>query len=264
VLSFCAVILTTFVFLASVSAGAPAVPLAYADARDANGRAAHERQLVTVSGVASTGSDPGADATKFSMQDRSGAPYGLMLYTNRMRAKIAPGDLVTATGRIGMYASAIELLPDALRITGRTAPPKPVDVHPDELLGWRWSGVLVRTRGEVASVSREEDYAEVLLTTKSVPLHVHIAASQLPSFNLAGMSKGTVVDVIGIATSYKRRTSSAIDYEVLPRDPTDVKVVHRSLEAVWTIVGVALIAVLLIAAALVFGRPQKIRPERYP
>jgi len=258
------VILTTFVLLAGVSAGAPAVPLAYADARDASGRAAHERQLVTVSGVANTASDPRSEMTRFAIQDRNGTPYGLGLYTNRMKASIAPGDLVTATGRIGMYASAVELLPDSLRVTGRTSPPAPLDVHPEELLGWRWSGVLVRTRGVVDSVAREEDYSDLLLTTKRGPLHVHVAASQLPSFNLDGMSKGTVVDVTGVATSYKRRTSSAVDYEVLPRGPEDVKVVHRSLEAVWTTIGVALIAVLLVGAAIVFARPQKVRPERYP
>ena len=250
-------ILSAIVLLAA----APQVSLAYAQARDASGAAAHERELVTVSGVASVGSDGRSDALKFFIEDRNNAPYGIGLYTNRIRTTIAPGDVVTATGRVGMYASTVELLPDALQVVGRAAPPNPIEVHAEELIGPRWSGVLVRTRGKIEKVVREEDYADVSLGTSRGPLHVHIAGT---SYNVDSLVDGALIEVTGIASQYKRRTATTPDFEVLPRTSADLKIVRSSATVLWTTLGVAAIAIVLIAAALTFSRPQKVRPEQIP
>jgi len=257
-------VIPAILLFASASIAAHPASLAYAQARDARGVAQHDRETITVSGVANSAGDGRSGPLKFSIQDRGNPPYGLSLYTSRIRASVAPGDVVKATGRITTYSSSIELMPDELQITGHTAPPQPVDVAVDQLIGWRWSGVLVRTRGKVENTIREEDYADIAVGTSRGPLQVHISAKQLSAFNLASVANGSTVEVTGIASEYKRRTAKAPDFEVLPRGPADLKVVGRSSMMLWTTLGVALIAALLIFAAITFSRPQKLRPEQFP
>lgn len=260
-------LLPALLLATAVAATPPAqrVSLEYAEQRDAAGHALHDGEDVSVTGVASVGGNemrPGV--LMFYIQDQSASPYGIALYTSRLKANITAGDVVVARGRIGMYASSIELRPDELSVIGRTKPPSPVDVPAEQLLGPRWSGVLVRTRAVVESVNREEDYADIHLTTSRGPLLAHVTSTHLARFELESITKGVTIEVAGIASEYKRRSSSAVDWEVLPRQPSDVRVVRRSSAALWATLGVAAIAVLLIGAAIVFARPQKIRPEQYP
>lgn len=241
------------------------VSLAYAEERDAAGRAVHDREEVIVTGIASVGSDLlQRGALKFFIQDRTAAPYGLALYTNRLHMRIAAGDVVVARGRLSMYASSIELLPDELKVIEKAKPPAPVDVPAEQVVGQRWAGVLVRTRAAVENVQREEDYINIRLTTSRGPIFGYIAPAQMKMFDAESIVKGVTLEVTGIASEYQRRTSSGPEWELLPRQPSDLRVVTSSRSALLTTIGVAAVAVLLIAAAIVFSRPQKIRPEQYP
>lgn len=261
-------ILPTILLLAAIPAGVPTpaqqVTLAWAQQRNAAGIALHDRQTVTVTGVASVGSDAHSESLKFFLQDRGASPYGMSVYTSRFRTKIAPGDIVTATGRLSVYASMVELQPNEVHVIGKTAPPAPIDVPAEQLIGWRWAGVLVRTTAKVDGVSRDAEFADIRLKTARGPLTAHIGAAELKAFNLDQIVAGETIEITGIGSEYKRRTSPNVDWEILPQKGTDLKVIHRSLAAVWATIGVAAVAVLLIGAAIVFSRPEKVRPEQYP
>lgn len=258
-------LIPALLMFAAATTGVPAAPhltLAAVQERDAHGRAIHERQKVTVSGVASVGSGLLLrGALKIYIQDAT--RHGLVLYSTRVHATVEPGDVITATGTIQTYASAIELMPDTIQITGHTRPPQPIDVDPEALTTWKYTGMLVRVRAPVEDVQRQDDYADVVLHTARGPLRTFIAGPQVKSFELDSLSKGTVVEVTGISWSYSRRDDPRVEWEIIPRQPSDLKVVRQSSAVWWTTVAVAIVALLLIGAVFV-ARPERIRPEQYP
>src|ERR1041385_3648662 len=127
--------------LATVPVGGPVnlppVSLAYTQQRGANGRPMHEGEVVTVTGVSSVASgDLQKDALSLFIQDPGAAsPHGLAMFTTDLRANVAPGDIVEAHGQLTIYASRIEMRPDQLRVIGKTQPPSPIELPPEQLLG---------------------------------------------------------------------------------------------------------------------------------
>lgn len=258
-------LLPALLLLAASASKAPAPPhlsLAAVQQRDAKGRAIHERETVTVSGVATVASSVlQRGVLKVYIQDAS--HRGIVLYSTRVHANVEPGDIVTATGSVHVYASAVEVMPDTIAVTGHTAPPQPIDVDPDALLGWRYSGMLVRVRAPVDGVVKQDDYTDVVLHTAHGPLRAFIAGPQMKAYELESLTKGTVVEATGIASSYARRDDPAIEWELILRQPSDLKVVRQSSAVWWTTLAVAIVALLLVSAVFV-ARPERIQPEQYP
>ncbi len=194
---------------------------------------------------------------KIHIQDPDGA---LTLFSRRPLPPVRPGDRVTATGRIGVYAGTVQLTVDTLLITGRGEPPPPLKVKPESLISTRYSARLVVTESRVVDVRRQRRSMTVLLQAGDQILTVYLGATQLKEFSKTSFVPGSVIEVTGISSQFDREFPFTSDFQLLPRTHEDIRLRHAApmftRRQVGLVVGAAVGATLLFVLWVLLLRRQ--------
>ena len=240
---------------------ASAVPIAYVVQRGPDSRTIHEREIVTVEGVASVDSNVYyRDASRVYIQD---ATAGVALYHRGSTPVVHAGDLIRATGRITTYAGMVELANPSIAIIGHEAPPLPRVVKPDDLQSGRYSGLLVQVTSRVVDVVVRPRGTDVRLSAGRDLLTIHLTQAQQAVFPRNAFEAGGTVSVTGIATQYGDPPFRPI-WQVLPRWPNDVQVVHPPARFTFqdaVKAAVAVLAVVLIVLVWIFSLRRRVKRE---
>jgi len=225
------------------------VPLSYAAERSPEGKAAHDGELVRVTGIATVGHDVlYTEQEKIFIQEGNS---GLCLFTRELQVPVAVGDRVEAEGRIQSYAGIVQIYVTVLRTTRKERPPAPLEVPPAALLSPRLSGLLVQTTGTVKGVVPEPRGLSATLDAGDGLLTVHLTQKQAEHFPERLLKPGTTLSVRGIASQFEPRPPFDSGWQIFPRDPSDIRVIRASPllsgRQIWLSVSVVLCALLAIA-----------------
>ena len=137
--------------LAAIEAAAQApqaLPIGEAIRNRSDHRAVHLGETMVVTGVVTDEPhDVGSGSSLANLQDATG---GIALFGDH--ALLPPGgfkrgDVLEVRGKLAQYRGMEELQLEAVRRTGATEPPAPLDVPAVKLRGEEHSGKLVRVQG---------------------------------------------------------------------------------------------------------------------
>lgn len=195
------------------------VPVSYAAAVDAKGKAIHSGKLVEVTAVANTGSDTFYDdKTKIYIQD---AGHGIAVFGRKIPTAVVPGDLVRVRGRVKGYGGISEIVLHEIERLRSGKPPAPIEVSPNDLLSHRYSGRLVRVRARVVDRYVRANSADVVLNAGDERLYAHFSSHQKDRFRFDDLRAGAEVEITGVASSFER-LEGEVRWQVLPRTAADV------------------------------------------
>jgi diguanylate cyclase (GGDEF)-like protein/PAS domain S-box-containing protein len=248
----------------SIAMGQPIISITEAIRTTTTGAAVHERQTVTVQGVASVGTGIfyGVRPQKIFIQDDAA---GLALFSRDAMPAVRAGDRVRATGTIKRYNGAFEVEVRNVQAIEHGAAPQPIAVQPTDLLSRKYSGRLVQITSTVVGSARRGDLQDVSLKAGQQVLVVHLTAFQSKQFTNAKslFDDGAKIRVTGIASQYDREPPYDSGWQILPRAPEDVTLVRGAplLTLRELLAGAGSAAAIIIACmtAVVFLRQQVAR-----
>ena len=165
--------------------------------------------------------DVGSGSSLANLQDATG---GIALYGPH--AVLPPGgfkrgDILEVRGKLAQYKGMEELQLEAVRRTGATEPPLPLDVPAVKLRGEEYSGRLVRVQGQIillpnGGIALRDHFGEI-------PVYMLRSFFQHTSF-MQRLLQGGQVEILGLA---RQRVNDgeplASGYLVSPRDELDFK-----------------------------------------
>jgi len=211
-----------FLAITAASQTAGVMPISEAIRNRPDHSAAHDGEMMTVSGVVTDGShDVGSGNSLANVQD---ANAGIALFGGH--AVLPPGafgrgDLLEARGKLSQYRGMEELMVEEVRRTGTTSPPAPQDILAAKLLGEDYSGRLVRITGQLilgpnGSVTLRDQSGEI-------PVYMFHDFFQNTGF-MQRLLQGGPVEIVGLA---RQRTEPGqprnSGYLISPRDAQDFK-----------------------------------------
>jgi signal transduction histidine kinase len=201
------------------------LPIGEAAIRRPDGRALREGQKVILSGVASIDSQTlHSDLFKIYVQDETA---GICIYATEQTGfpVVRVGDIVEAEGTLDTYAGMVELKIKKLRVIGKSRAPAPVEVKLKDLRSHRFYGRLVTLHAPVMGVRPIAKGFIVALGTPQDFIDLHLTQRQLPSFQKDLFRPGTVISITGISSQYDHELPFREGWQILPRVPTDLRLV---------------------------------------
>jgi signal transduction histidine kinase len=189
---------------------------------DANGDGIPNRkgQEVTIRGVVLA--DPVPLSGQLSLADVQDETAGTTLFSTvpgTLIGRIQRGDVVVATGKIGVYRGNHEVVVTEVGRIGRASLPPARDVTIAELRQGKYLDELVRLRGDLTmGADPDGDDTQLRDATGTVRVHTVARFFENPDF-LAHFQRGGKVEITGISN----RFGPGGDYRLLPRDSDDFR-----------------------------------------
>lgn len=221
------------------------VPIAYAAERTADGGAVHDGELVRVVGVATTAGWDFYGGVPFKAYLQEGES-AIALFSRTPMEPVKAGDRVEAEGRVQSFVGTIQLGVRRVRVLGQDRIPEPVEVAPEELLGPRFAGRLVRMRGVVSSVETVASGLDVSFRAGNGILVAHLTREQSQRFPRESFPVSATVEVRGIASQFDREAPFDTGWQILPRTAADVTVVQAAPIVTGQQLGVGVVALLTL------------------
>lgn len=213
----------------AVAAGAAIMPLEEASARTPpDYSAAALGRTVTVSGTVAYPAIHFAEYCQLGIQTEKS---GLMLESPspRVLSEFGPGDVVEASGTIGMHAGLPVLRVARITRTGHTDAPAVRSIRLEELYSFRYLGQYISVEGAVIEAGDNAGGGYLLIGTQRRYYKIFIPVSaQRPAVSLAGFSVGDVVRASGLGSQYCVTPPYSRWFQVVARQPQDVVVVRRA------------------------------------
>ncbi len=191
---------------------------------DANHIPDRLNDLFTFSGVLT--SDPlllGRDSSLANFQDTTG---GIVLFTQGttlLPGTFKKGDAVLVRGRLTQHNGMEQLTLAEIQRLGVGTLPAPREALAADLKSERYSGQLVRLAGELEVPSDLIDQKRgLLLKDRSGAIEVLISDRFFKQVEFVDrLMKGGAVEIIGIASQYKKEPPYNTGYRLVPREPQD-------------------------------------------
>ncbi|HLG95472.1 MAG TPA: hybrid sensor histidine kinase/response regulator [Bryobacteraceae bacterium] len=207
---------------------------------------AYEGKEVLVSGQVSSPAILITDSYYLPIQDE--AQYGLLVQGSEARFRgLAPGDWVEAQGTIIRRGGRPVLVPRELLRRSHGDPPAPRRSRPDELVSFRYLGVLVTTEAMVSDLDQNTGGDLLIIGPKTRGLSVFLPRARRDSGpQLSGFREGDRVRVTGISSQYCTLPPYDQYFQILIANPAAVAILERG----WLIEPPVLLGSLIAAAAL--------------
>lgn len=194
------------------------------------------------------------------IQDEKGQSALLKVMTPGSRLEsLHPGDDVEVQGTVAFYAGAVSIVPDAIKVLGRKAPPLPVDLAPADIQDVRYQGRLVHVTAHVKQVGDTTAGGQLIVDGL---LKIFMPRRQLqPKPSFSEYNPAEEVQLSGVVSTYSPNPPYNSGFEVLVHDPSEVA---RS-EPSWTVSPVALgmgLMVILLISFLLWSREHRLRNQR--
>ena len=206
----------------------------------------YEGKEIVVVGQVSSRPIPVTDSYYLPIQDD--AQYGLMLQGPESRFReFEPGDWVEAQGTLVRRGGRPLLIPRDIHRQGHTDPPKPRSSRPDELLSFRYLGVLVSTEAVVTDLDQNTGGDLLVIGPKQKRLSVFLSRARRDSGpQLSGFREGDRIRVTGVASQYCTLPPYDQYFQVLIANPSSIAILERG----WLIEPPILLASLIAGAGL--------------
>lgn len=223
-------------------------------------RPAHLDQKVTLCGVVNAPSFHFPDYSLLAIED---GQYGAVLKVQGGDQRLdayRPGDEIEASGTIVMFAGMPMMQPDALAKVAQKQAPAPIEVKLEDLMGMRYLGRLVRTRGRIRNLGDNANGAYITMETPERFL-VFVPRSPAQNASLNGFPTNQQVGITGVAYQYCARPPFNRYFQVLAQDPADIV----PLQSGWFPSEAALggaIGVALVIGVYLWSRERRLRKQR--
>jgi GAF domain-containing protein/CheY-like chemotaxis protein len=227
---------------------------------------AHSGETVTVRGVVSAPAYHFPGYTLLAIEDgRFGAIVAALQAPQpdtRLDA-LHPGEEIEVVGRVSSIAGGVAIQPERIAFTGRTGPPAPAEVSIQDLLGFRYLGRLVHTKGRVVEIgdTTAGDYTLIAVPAAAdYRVFFPRARNQLP-LSAPEYKVGDTVQVTGVAFQYCPYPPYNQRFELLAAGPAEVVVAARG----WFVPPLALTAglgVVLVVSFLLWTHNHRLRKQR--
>jgi PAS domain S-box-containing protein len=181
-------------------------------------------QVVTVQGVITA--DPlvtGRNSALANMQDASG---GILLFTrspSRFENRFKAGDEVRATGTVGQYQGAEQIIVSEIEVVKESMIPPPRLATAAELNSEVLSGRLVRVRGRMRLIEKPDAdgaRAELVDETGTIQVFIPNRFYSDPEF-LGALPELHEAEVVGILSQKVTEPPFNTGYRLVPRTPDD-------------------------------------------
>ena len=223
-------------------------------------RPVHLDQKVVLRGVVNAPSYHFPDYSLLAFEDGG---YGGVLKVNGRDQRLdafRPGDEIEVSGTLAVFAGMPVIQPDAVGKVAQKPAPAPVEVKLLDLVGFRYLGRLVRTRGKIRNLG---DTANGGYATMEAPERflLFVPRSPAQTASLTGFSAGEEVGITGVAYQYCSRPPFNRYFQILVPDPADIVPLH----AAWFPNESALagaIGVALAVGACLWFRERRLRRAR--
>ena len=211
------------VILIAITAAAQTVqvmPIAEAIRNRPDHSPAHNGETISVTGVVTDGPhDVGAGNCLANIQDAGGGIALFGVHAVLPPGAFKPGDALEARGKVAQFRGMEELLVEEVHKTGAASPPAPRDLLAAELQGERYSGRLVRVKGQLilgpkGSVSLRDLSGEI-------PVYLFHSFYQKTAF-MQRLLQGGPAEIVGLARQrIEEKQLADSGYLLSPRDEQD-------------------------------------------
>jgi CheY-like chemotaxis protein len=191
--------------------------------------------------------------------------HGAVLYVPASENEIGnykPGDDLQVEGIVSSLAGMVTILPVKIQLLGRKPAPAPEDVPPEDLMGFRHLGELVRTTGLITEIGDTTAGAYVLIQARAGNYKLFFPhPSGTPSAVLSGFSAGDKVRVTGVASQYRPHAPYNDWYELVVPGPAALIRTQRG----WALPPLAVggsMALLLMIGLFLWSRERRLRGQR--
>jgi len=219
--------LTLFLIAGSAIARAQDfVSLEQASARTGQERgAAYEGGTISVR--AQIGSTPVWALGTYYVPLRDATDHGLLLKGERDQfADLAPGDWIEASGTLQSRAGLPLLVPVEIRKVRHDPAPEPKDLSIEELNGFRYLGLMVRTIGTVSGIGENLGGKSLEVTDRGNTLAVFLPrGANSSAAELRRIRVGDHVRLSGIATQYSLEEPHDAGFQLMLATPQAVEVI---------------------------------------
>src|SRR3954470_19790750 len=223
-------------------------------------RPQHLDQRVIVRGVVNAVAFHFPDHSLLAIEDGG---YGAMLRVDRQDDRLdpyRPGDDLRVEGTVAVFSGMSVILPSSIARLGVKAAPAPVEVKLNDLIGFRYLGLLVRTTVRTVSAGDTANGAYLSVEAPERFLVFIPRTASQPTI-LGGLAKGETVQVTGVAFQYCARPPFNRYFQLLVQDPAYLVPIPRGWFPPAVALGSALAIVLLIGF-FVWSRERRVRKQR--
>jgi GAF domain-containing protein len=169
------------------------------------------------------------------------------------------GDEVQVRGRVWMRAGLPVVMVGDVQLLSHGAAPAPEMVKLEDLQGFRYLGMLVRTEGRVVRVSDTAEGSQLLIGADHNPYQVFLPAG--PHNGFAGIHAGDTVRVIGIASQHSTKPPHSGSFRLLVAHPVDAAVIVNRKSFQPAVVA-GLLSALVFSAVMWWIRERRLRAQR--
>ncbi len=223
--------------------------------------AVYLNKQVTVTGTVTTPAYAFRDYTLAGIEQGQQGAVLRVAAGSALLDKLRPGDVVEVNGAVTQPAGMVAIEPSEIKVLKHEAAPQPVDATIEDLSGFRLLGRLVRLQGTVYLKDDTASGVLIMVGSRANEYRVYIPyPAKTATASLGPIEHGDKIIVTGLAHQYCKQPPYNRYFELLAPGPGSVLVTKK-----WGVTPATLVlavALVLLAAALVWGRERWLREQR--